>query len=123
VLGVTLAHELLGAPLPEGLLPSANSAANRGRSNTDGRAVRRLLDDVLAALPMEVEATVLATLAFQCRTRDTLADRARYCAEILAAPHVADVEWISLPRPLRWLYYLARPARLVAKRMRRVLHR
>jgi hypothetical protein len=33
---------------------------------------------------------------------------------------VADVEQISLPHPLRWAYYFVRPARLVAKRLRRV---
>lgn len=112
-LGVTLAHELLGARIP------AYGEEPNDRTMPDDRAVRRLLDDVLAALPVEDEPTPLASLAFQCRTRDSLADRARYCVEILAAPHVADVEWISLPWSLRWLYYLARPARLVAKRMRR----
>lgn len=113
-LGVALAHELLGAPIPEGL------EHLRGHKASDYRAVRRLMDEVRAALPVDDEPTALGSLSFQCRTRDTLRGRAGYCLRVMAAPHVADVEWVSLPRPLRWVYYLARPARLVAKRVRRV---
>jgi hypothetical protein len=113
-LGVALAHELLGAPIPEEL--------GRGidRTITDDRPVRRLLNEVRAALRAESGATLLEWLAFQCRTRDTMSDRVSYCAHVLAAPHVADVEWISLPHPLRWAYYVTRPVRLVAKRLRRI---
>jgi hypothetical protein len=113
-LGVTLAHELLGAPIP------AYGEEPNDRTMPDYRAVRRMLTEVRAALPVEDDPTVLESLSFQCRTRDTVRDRIAYCAEVLAAPHVADVERISLPHPLRWAYYIVRPARLVAKRLRRV---
>jgi hypothetical protein len=112
-LGVTLAHELLGASIP------AFGAEPNDRTMPNDRAVRRLLAEVRAVLPSDDEPTALASLSFQCRTRDTIRDRIAYCAEVLAAPHVADVEQISLPHPLRWAYYIVRPARLVAKRLRR----
>jgi hypothetical protein len=79
-----------------------------------------MLAEVRAALRSDHEPTTLESLSFQCRARDTLRARTAYCTEILAAPHVADVEQISLPHPLRWAYYFVRPARLVAKRLRRV---
>ncbi|HET7549957.1 MAG TPA: nucleotidyltransferase family protein [Gemmatimonadaceae bacterium] len=113
-LGVALAHELLGAPIPGDM--------ERGidRTMTDDRAVRRLLSEVHAMLRAEDAPTALEWLSFQCRTRDSVGDMAAYCAHVIAAPRVADVEWISLPHPLRWAYYVMRPARLVAKRLRRV---
>jgi hypothetical protein len=118
-LGVALAHELLGAPIPEPLERGGDRTTSNN-STSNHRAIRHMLAEVRAALRSDHEPTALESLSFQCRARDTLRDRIAYCAEILAAPHVADVEQISLPHPLRWAYYFVRPARLVAKRLRRV---
>ena len=105
-LGVMLAHELLGAPVPEELELSADGA------------VTLLVKQVRAALFADGGLGAARTMAFQCRTRDTVVDMARYCLHILAAPHVADVKAMPLPEWLGGrLYYAIRPVRLVVKRV------
>lgn len=105
----TLASELLGAPLPAELRLH------------DGPALAALRRDVRSALSAGGPTSLVGFAAFQCRTFERLRDRAGYCLHILAAPHVADVETVALPRWLAGTYYVLRPARLVAKRARSLL--
>ena len=104
-LGVSLAHELLGAPLPPGLELRADPA------------VPALVSDVRARLFSAAPLGHARSIAFQCRTLDRARDRAGYCLHLVASPHVADVEELRLPARLGLLYYLIRPVRLIAKRM------
>ncbi|HEU4585143.1 MAG TPA: nucleotidyltransferase family protein [Gemmatimonadaceae bacterium] len=103
-LGVTLARSLLAAPERGDLAVNA------------GDAVARLERDVRARLFDSTERTRGEWVAFQCRTFDAARDRVGYLWHIVAAPHVADVQSVALPRWLRWLYFLLRPARLAAER-------
>lgn len=107
-LGVALARSLLAAPARDDLRPEG------------GAEVARLEGEVRAGMFDEAGAGRLQALAFQCRTFDTLRDRAGLCWHVLAAPHAADVDAVKLPAWLRGLYFLARPARLAAKYGRRI---
>jgi hypothetical protein len=103
-LGVRLAHELLGAPLPPELALRADSA------------VSALASDARACLFANEPIGHTRSIAFQCRTLDRARDRVGYCLHLLASPHVADVEALRLPNGLRMLYYVLRPLRLIARR-------
>jgi hypothetical protein len=107
-LGVALARSLLAAPARDDLQPEG------------GADVARLEEEVRAGMFDDAGAGRLGELAFQCRTFDTLRDRAGYCWYVLATPHPADVEAVKLPGWMRGLYFLARPARLAAKYGRRI---
>lgn len=60
---------------------------------------------------------------------DRPADRLRVCARLLRAygrrlrPNVRDVEFVPLPRSLRFLHYVSRPVRLMLETARRRLQR
>lgn len=107
-LGCALASELLGA------------AQCNDFGLIDAQVVRlvsevrtRLLDD----------APTMSLPEFQLRVRTKLGDRIAYLAGMAVAPHAADVQFAALPRRARPLYYVLRPARLVAKHSRRALGR
>jgi hypothetical protein len=107
-LGCALASELLGARECDGFGP------------VDAH-VRHLVSDVRARL--FDDAPTMSLPAFQLRVRTRLGDRIAYLVGIAAAPHAADVQFAALPRRARALYYVLRPARLVAKHGRRALRR
>jgi len=107
-LGCALASELLGARECDGFGP------------VDAH-VRHLVSDVRARL--FDDAPTMSLPAFQLRVRTRLGDRIAYLAGIAASPHAADVQFAALPRRARALYYVLRPARLVAKHGRRALRR
>ena len=107
-LGCALASELLGATECDGF------------GAVDAH-VRHLASDVRARLFDDVPTMSLP--AFQLRARNRLGDRVAYLAGIAAAPHVADVQFVALPRRARALYYVLRPMRLVAKHGRRAFGR
>lgn len=106
-LGLLLAHDLLGAEPP--------AAAPDGRGDPITVA---LAAEVCGAMFDGRRRPMVDVMAWQCRVRDRLADRISYCVHILTAPHLADVTAVSLPTRLRGLYYLFRPARLLARSAR-----
>ena len=105
-LGCALASDLLGAQPCDGF----------GAADAH---VRHLVSDVRARL--FDDAPTMSLPAFQLRVRTGLGDRIAYLAGIAAAPHAADVQFAALPRRVRALYYVLRPARLVVKHGRRTL--
>jgi hypothetical protein len=110
-LGVTLAHQLLGAPLPEGMLPATTGSTGR------------LVKEMRARLFAAAEPGEWRQLSFQYRSRDNGADRAGYLWHLLAAPHVADVDALHLPPPLGRLYHVTRPVRLLSRQVVKSLQR
>ena len=108
-LGVALASELLDAPERDDL------------RTPDIPEVAALVREARERLFGVDEPTRLQWIAFQCSTFDTMRDRAGYWWHVLAAPHVSDVESMALPGWLAGAYYLLRPARLAAKRVRGLL--
>jgi len=105
-LGVRLAREFLGAPARRDVEPV---------ELPDWDALER---DVHALLFGAGGTGLASWIAFQCATFDKLRDRAGYWFHTLAAPHVADVEALTLPRWLAGAYYVFRPARLAAREAR-----
>jgi hypothetical protein len=108
-LGVGLALGMLDAPRRDDLDVRATPA------------VAALERDVRERLFAGGEMSRSRWVGFQCRTFDRVRDRAGYCLHMLAAPHVADVETVALPRWLAGAYYVLRPARLAAKHARSLL--
>jgi len=115
VLGLLLAHDLLGVALP-------------------GQVVRQIhADSVSAGLAAEVRARLisepegrpqilgpyLAGASFQLRMRERLRDKLRYCLGLVLTPSTEDWDLLEhrvtppLPTSLSFLYYPLRPARLI----------
>jgi hypothetical protein len=111
-LGVLLASELLGAPLP------ADLSGLIGR-----RTVRSLAGAVYHHLPDEsADQNVGLRLApFHLAMRERLRDKSRYVAAVMFAPSPLDLEAVPLPPTLYPLYYLVRPVRLAGTHARRLL--
>jgi hypothetical protein len=106
LLGVSLAAELVSAPVPR----AVTSLADRDPAVTALRAhVRRKLFTGEVAWP-----SLLAQIRFQVRTLDAPRDRLRYFWIRCVVPTVQDWQWVHLPDTLYFLYYLVRPLRLAA---------
>lgn len=106
-LGLRLAVELLGAPLPD-------DVRRRAFGDED---VRALSDSVRARLFDGTEhrpAGFLSNIRFNLRARGRLRDRLRYYGFILS-PTDGDIASLRLPAPMAFAYYLVRPFRLLAK--------
>ncbi len=107
LLGLRLAGELLGAPVPAEL---AQGAAG-------DRAVTRLADEVRAGFPREVPPprTLRRRWRFPIRALERARDRARWVVELALVPGGFECESVSLPRPLWRLYYPLRWGRMAVK--------
>jgi len=104
LLGVSLAAELLEAPVPW---------------EVSGLAARDPVVTVLRAsvlrglfLPKNVEPSLLETSRFQLRALEGRKARLNYCWIRAVVPTVQDWRWVRLPDSLYFLYYLLRPVRL-----------
>jgi hypothetical protein len=116
LLGLRLAHEILGAPL---------SAAIRKAAATDRidglvRDVWQLMQRGGGRLPDEAYAAPV-TFRYQLRTFDRLRDRVRFAVATLAEPTDADFDRLSLPAGLTTAYWPYRVARLTTKYAARAL--
>lgn len=104
-LGVYLAHQMLGtgldAPTRAGVLPDARAA--------------RLAATITPHLLIPPPPSVSRQVSFQYQLRERLRDRVAFGAQLLTAPHLADVQRISFPPALRLLYRVVRPIRLASK--------
>ncbi len=106
-LGLHLASDLLGAPLP----------AHVARAIAEDAMVPELAVEVLARLfrPPGSAEPAWAEARFYFRARERLRDRIEYGVRSLTTPTVYEVSLCSLPRWLACLYYPLRPIRLAAK--------
>jgi hypothetical protein len=116
LLGVSLAHGLLGADVPPELCRRAQA----------DRAVAALYPYALARLTESREPGLLASLRFQLGLLDRRRDKLRHCYGHIE-PTPADWESLHIAPALFPLYFVARPLRLAWKwcirRPRRVTHR
>ena len=113
-LGVLLAHDLLGAPLPSVVAPLAGDARVRALA----RAVyRHLPDESPDSNPG------LKLVPFHLAMRERWRDRARYAAVVLLAPSPLDLDAVPLPPALYPLYFVVRPLRLAVSHARGLLRR
>jgi hypothetical protein len=104
LLGVSLARELLGAPVPDEVQAQARRDSG----------VAALWRQVRANLfqPERGERFVARNL-FHLRARERLKDRLAYTWSRVGIPMEDDWEWVPLPDSLYWLYYGVRPLRQV----------
>lgn len=107
LLGLGLASELLGAPLPEDLRRRAQSDAAATRLS---REVARRMFDGAESEPLGLA----AGLRFNLRARRRLLEKVRYFRFVLG-PTDRDLAARRLPPNLSFAYYLLRPLRLLRK--------
>jgi hypothetical protein len=107
LLALYLAHDYLGAALPEEVLlwlqvdPVVKSLAAKIR--------QRLFPTD------QDEPGLLERCLFQLRMRERLQDRIRYCFRLTLTPTLGDWQFLPLPESLSCFYYLVRPVRLACK--------
>lgn len=102
-LGILVAHDLLGAPLPEAI-PEKNL--------TDDFLQSRLVSiyDNLFSDPLEIKQDVLSE---RRALREKWQDRAAYFIYQLFTPTHFDIQMLNLPKRLFWVYSIVRLLRLV----------
>lgn len=118
LLGLYLASDLLGAPLPEEVL-------RRVRADPRVKALARRIYDRLFREADEQNALLEGSYfrPTYLSMRERLLDKIRYCVRTATTQTVEDWELLPLPRSLRSLYYVLRSIRLTAKYGRRLLER
>jgi hypothetical protein len=107
LLGVSLAAELLEAPVPWEV--SALAAHDPAVTTLRASVLRGLF------LPRNVEPSFGETSRFQLRALQSGKARLKYCWIRALAPTVQDWRWVRLADPLYFLYYLLRPVRLAVQ--------
>jgi hypothetical protein len=114
-LGLFLANDLLGAPLPEDVLqrvqadPAVASLAEQVRQGLFGHAHGQPGD--------------LGRCLFHLKARERLGDRVRYCVRLAVTTTPGDWASVRLPSSLFPVYYVLRPIRLVGAYGPRLLRR
>jgi hypothetical protein len=106
LLGVSLAHELLDAPLPATILSRARN------DKVVSRLTARVSEPWLVGTPR-----TLGTFGghlFFLQARERFGDRAAYCAHLMFCPTEQDHAAFSLPRILSGLYYPLHTLRVMA---------
>ena len=107
LLGVSLAAELLSAPVPQEVL--ARAARDPIVADLRRRAAASLFDRT------ERGPSYAAALAFECRVLDTRRASVAYCWRRALVPTPSDWRWLRLPDALYLVYYLVRPLRLAVE--------
>lgn len=97
LLGVEVAHRLLGAPLSPGIRQAI----------TGDRGVAPLADDVAARLFRDDrrKSSDFWVRSFAFNMHERLTSRVRYVARTLILPRREHIEMVALPASLAWLYY------------------
>lgn len=103
-LGLHLANDLSGAPLPALVRDEIRSTPSVGA--LAARITARLACRGVTPLRLA------ATIGFHLRLVDRPRDGIRYCVLLVATPTATDWESVSLPRGWAGLYFLIRPVRL-----------
>ena len=107
LLGLSLAHELLEAPVPEDILQRARAA-----QAVQARA-RQVALRLMRTPPGEPQSWELTS--FNARMAEGTWDKLRHSAAMLKAPTDRELEWFLLPQRLFFLYYPLRAVRLAYK--------
>jgi hypothetical protein len=102
LLGLALAQEMLWLELPEEIRREIE--AERALPKLIAR-VRREVFEGAGEMPGP-----FAKKLFHVRARERVRDKARHFLLFAFTPSVSEWWWLPLPRPLRFLYYLIRPA-------------
>ncbi len=105
LLGLSLAHDLLDAPLPE-------SALEQVRQDSKVRWLARRVCDPLAGRARP-SAGVFRRTTFRLRSRDEFARGLLHMARLALSPTESDRGAVGLPARFSFLYFLVRPWRLL----------
>ena len=112
LLGVSLAGDLLDAPIPKDVLAGARSCPEIAAHTR--HVCKHLFRDDLGLFRN------IGDALFQLRLSERLSDRIRYILDLAVTPAVPDLQAIALPAPLSFLYYFLRPVRLAGKYLRQI---
>lgn len=105
-LGLYLARELLGAPVPDLIWDLVLADV----------VVQTLAHQVLARLfAADTQRRILAENFFYLRTQERWWDKLRFCWQFAFGPTSQDLAFVPLPRGLAFLYFLLRPVRLALR--------
>lgn len=104
-LGLVLARDLLGAPIPEAVNQRLEEDAVV--KSLGGQVWRRFTSGVSNSEPGLAE-----LCRFNLKARERWRDRFRYGLRLALTPTQGDWALLPLPAPLFFLYYVVRPARL-----------
>ena len=105
LLGLYLASELSGAPVPPEILKTADATVLM----LAGRVQRGLFTEETPV------AGIFAEVRLHLAMRERKRDKLKCCLRLLATPRVADWKLLPLPASLFFLYYALRPLRLAGK--------
>jgi len=104
LLGLSLAHDFLSAPVPGEIMRKAEADPNI-------TALSRQVKKNILVLKEE-DLGLIAVTAFYLQTRDRFKDKLTHVVVRLAIPTVEDWRRVPLPDSLYWMYYVIRPLRL-----------
>jgi hypothetical protein len=104
LLGLSLARELLAAPVPPEVLQQADA-------DPGVVGLRRQVRKNLFARS-ETDLGLVEQTSFYLQTRDCFRDKLAHVWSRMAIPTVEDWRWVPLPDACYWLYYALRPLRL-----------
>ena len=104
LLGLSLAQNLLGAPVPGEIMREADADPH---ITALYRQVRKII-----FVSKEEDLGFIAVTAFYLQTRDRFKDKLTHVLVRLTIPTVEDWRRVPLPDSLYWMYYLIRPLRL-----------
>ncbi len=120
LLGLSLATDWLGAPLPEGIAQKIQADP----------ALPPLTSQIQTSLFQENHASThpaeserLRFFRLHLKMRERFRDKVAYCLRVVLIPSQEDWEFIALPPRLSFLYYGLRPVRLLGKYVRKALAR
>ena len=109
LVGLFLASKLLGADLPEPVVRRIH--ADAAIAELAETATHNLLRNVHAGEPV-------SRYVFQLKAKQGLWGKIALAYSILFERTAEDANWIMLPRPLWWLYFLLRPLRIGLRMLR-----
>ena len=105
LLGLSLASDLLGAPVPAGVLQHVK----------EDRHAHRLASTVASALFADTTGSELRSHLFFLQARERLRDRVLYCSRLAFTPTEEDHSLLRLPSLLSPLYYPVHAVRVAGK--------
>jgi hypothetical protein len=105
LLGLSLAHELVGASLPQDILTEAQ------RDSNVGWLANRVYNELAGVA--DPRAGVVPRAMFRLRSGDGIQNSARHMFRLLSSPTLGDHKTLRLPAVLNPLYALVRPLNLV----------
>jgi len=107
LVGLSLAHSLLGGKLPQEIVRMTNACSNVAP------LVKSVRENLFNSTMHRPDAS--ATFFFRFAVRESILDKMRFGLRRLMIPDAIDLNFVSLPLCLSFLYFLIRPIRLASK--------